>query len=197
MNPRHHPDPLYLTRLASGVLDPAFALVVRAHVDRCARCLGEIAALEAAGGALLDELAPTPLAEEALAHALARIETPEPPRRPHVLPARRKDIAFGIWYRPLYRERGTGVRAYELHVPAGRKMPLHSHGGLELTCILEGAYTDEMGHFAAGDFIEAGGELDHSPKADTGADCVCLIATTAPLRMKSLVAQAMQLYLQL
>lgn len=198
MNIRHHPDELYLARLASGGLDPALAMVVRAHLDRCACCRGDVAALTAAGGVLLDGLSPAAMQDDALARALAGIGTPEAPPAPSPpLLGRRKDIAFGIWYRPLHWDRLSRMRAYELHVPAGRRMPVHSHSGTELTCIVQGSFSDMTGHYDTGDFIATDETLEHAPHAGSDMDCVCVIASDGPLRMKGLIARSMQLYLQI
>ncbi|MDE2463477.1 MAG: cupin domain-containing protein [Alphaproteobacteria bacterium] len=195
MTIRHHPHELHLTQLAAGLLDPALGLVVQAHVDRCPSCEADIEVLTATGGVLLEDLPPTALGEEALAHTLARIDAPEP-----VFPAlpslRRHRIAGGIWYRPLYHG-ANGARAYELNVPAGRQMPEHSHSGQEWVCVLQGSFADSTGRYGEGDFVECGAEIEHSPKADADEDCLCLIASTGPMRMRGLVPRAFQLFLRL
>ncbi len=195
MTIRHHPHELHLARLASGLLDPALALVVQAHVDRCPSCEADIEVLTATGGVLLEDLPPTPLGDEALARALALIDTPEI-AQPPLPPMRRHKIAGGIWYRPLYQG-NDGVRAYELNVPKGRQMPQHRHSGQEWLCVLQGSFVDSTGRYGEGDFVECGEELEHGPKADADQDCLCLVASTGPMRMRRLIPRAFQLFLQL
>lgn len=198
MTIRHHPDETLLMGLAAGRLAPGPALVVRAHLDLCPQCRRDAEALEAAGGALLDALPPTMLGDEALARALARIETPETraPASSRQQGGKRR-IGFGLWYAPLYWDRASGARAYELHVPAGMHMPVHTHRGVELTCIVQGSFEDETGRFETGDFIAVDESLHHSPHAGPEGECVCIIACDGPLKMQSLVARAVQSVLQL
>ncbi len=198
MTIHHHPDEFLLTGFAAGRLDPGPTLVVEAHLKLCPQCRREIDALEAAGGALLDALPPSGLGDEALARALARIEAPAPKTAASKpLAGGKRRLGFGIWYAPLYWDRTSGARAYELHVPAGMHMPVHTHRGAELTCIVQGSFEDETGRFETGDFIAVDGDLHHSPHAGPEAECVCVIACDGPLKMQSLVARAVQSVLRL
>ena len=79
-----------------------------------------------------------------------------------------------------------------LRIPTGKPVPTHSHGGLELTLVLCGAFSDETGHYGRGDFQEADETLEHQPHAIAGEDCICLAVTDAPLRFSSLAARMAQ-----
>ena len=79
-----------------------------------------------------------------------------------------------------------------LRIPTGKPVPTHSHGGLELTLVLCGAFSDETGHYGRGDFQEADETLEHQPHAVAGEDCICLVVTDAPLRFSSLAARMVQ-----
>ena len=61
-----------------------------------------------------------------------------------------------------------------LRIPTGKPVPSHSHGGLELTLVLCGAFSDETGYYGRGDFQEADETLEHQPHAIAGEDCICL-----------------------
>jgi putative transcriptional regulator len=63
-------------------------------------------------------------------------------------------------------------------------MPAHGHGGMELTLVLKGAYRDEADRFARGDIEVANEDTDHTPVAEAGEDCICLVATDSRLRFK-------------
>ena len=88
------------------------------------------------------------------------------------------------------REPGTTARL--LRIPAGQRVPAHTHRGQELTLVLSGAYHDETGRFARGDFQELDSDVVHQPHAEQDIDCICLAITDAPLRFKSLAAQLAQ-----
>jgi putative transcriptional regulator len=90
-----------------------------------------------------------------------------------------------------------GATARLLRIPAGRPVPEHSHGGLELTLVLRGAFSDETGVYGRGDLQEADQDLLHQPKAAPGEDCVCLAITDAPLRFRNIAARLVQPWLNI
>ena len=55
MNVSHHPEPALLLDYATGTLADPFALIVATHMALCPACRREVAALEAVGGALLEQ----------------------------------------------------------------------------------------------------------------------------------------------
>jgi putative transcriptional regulator len=71
-------------------------------------------------------------------------------------------------------------------------MPEHGHGGEELTLVLEGAYSDKLGRFAAGDIADLGDDVEHQPVVDQDRACICLVATEAPTRFRSWPARILQ-----
>jgi putative transcriptional regulator len=74
-------------------------------------------------------------------------------------------------------------------------VPDHGHGGLELTCVLQGAFRDEDMRFARGDIEVATEEVDHTPIADISEDCICLAVTDAPLKFKGWLPRLAQPFL--
>ncbi|GAB3378247.1 ChrR family anti-sigma-E factor [Spongiibacter taiwanensis] len=97
---------------------------------------------------------------------------------------------------------GPGVRQIVLHtgegnsrllrIGAGRKMPVHSHRGSELTMILRGGYSDVIGKFNAGDVADLDASVEHQPIADADEDCICLAGMDAPLKFQGWIAKLMQ-----
>src|SRR5262249_31916378 len=65
----HHLDDATLMSFAAGSLPDALSAVAAAHVAMCARCSGEVAALESIGGVLLGELSPALLNKVEIAPA--------------------------------------------------------------------------------------------------------------------------------
>ena len=84
-----------------------------------------------------------------------------------------------------------------LFIPAGSAVPDHGHRGVELTMVLQGAFADATDRFARGDVEIADEDLEHTPIADIGADCICLAATDAPLRFRSLIPRLLQPFLKI
>jgi putative transcriptional regulator len=194
----HHPSDATLVAYVSGGLGEALALVVATHIALCSDCRRKAGAVEAVGGALLDDLPPAPMSEHAFAKLLpllgaieekpARISRlavgrdfqPPAPLRDYVGPSLSEKnwrfLAPGIGRIAVVPRSRRGVGADLLRIKPGTGVAHHGHGGTELTMILGGGYTDEIGHFVTGDFVELDGNIRHRPVADPGEDCICLVA---------------------
>ena len=79
-----------------------------------------------------------------------------------------------------------------LRIGAGKRMPVHGHGGTEITQILRGAYDDALGHFAAGDVADLDADTEHQPVTSPGEACICVAALDAPLRFPGWFARKLQ-----
>jgi len=84
-----------------------------------------------------------------------------------------------------------------LHIPAGAAVPDHGHRGTELTLVLQGAFVDQVSRFGPGAIEIVNEDLNHTPVADIGADCICLAATDAPLRFRALMPRLAQPFLRI
>lgn len=197
----HHPTEATLLAYAAGTLPEALAVVAALHIGQCSVCQQTLATLETAGGALLDEVPPAPLTNGALDRLMARIDEPPPPLPPILnpnLPAPLNRIALGrwwpigigIWYRPM-RTAGPGWAGLILGHP-GRSLPRHDHTGLEITCILSGAFVDGDGEFHAGDLSEPLTDHDQPPLVIGSEDCLCVIASEG-MRLRGLLGLGQRL----
>jgi putative transcriptional regulator len=190
-----HPSEATLAAYAAGTLADALALVLATHLAQCPDCQGSLSVLEATGGALLEAIAPVPLASDALERVLSRTEEPPPPMPPMLnpdLPAPLNRVALGRWwpigpgmrYRPL-RTRGAVWGGLVLAQP-NRSLPRHGHTGLELTCILAGAFADGDGIYRAGDLCEPESDHDIPPTVIGPVPCLCVIASEG-MRLRGLL----------
>lgn len=190
MNPRHHPSVEILTAYASGALEPGFGLVVGAHVEGCAACRAKIGAFEAASGAALSELSAEDVSADALADVMARLDetqtsAPKVDTRPlleRLTLKPKKWVAPGVWVAAVDTPHAPQNRVYLLSVAPGMPTARHEHSGAEFCTVMKGAYRDELGVFAAGDFAAAYGELNHQPMVEGDETCVCLFATEGRLK---------------
>ncbi|MGI9402320.1 MAG: ChrR family anti-sigma-E factor [Rhizobiaceae bacterium] len=91
-----------------------------------------------------------------------------------------KEFSLGEW---------DGCEAELLWIRAGRAMPAHTHGGSELTLVLNGGFSDVEGHYIRGDIAAADESVDHRPIADPDETCICLAITTAPLKLTGSMTQ--------
>lgn len=215
MTPRHHVGDDLLVSYAAGSLAEGWSLAVATHLALCPECRRRLAVAEAAGGAMLDRVAPEVPADNAWDMVKARLASPAPaapaaPVRPAskssaaVLPRPLRDYVGGDVDAVHWRALGKGAAQLRiptadgetqvrlLRIPAGKPVPQHGHRGRELTVVLSGAFTDGETLFARGDMEDADAEIEHVPTATPDADCICLAVTDAPLRFRSWIVRALQ-----
>ncbi len=220
MSHNHHPDEATLLSYAAGVLPESFDILLACHLRECEHCRAGVAEAEQLGGLLLEAIEPVTV--HSWAGELGQLEaepqllcnprpdlicvpSPElndPTQRQQPLPAPLQQLlaqgdtdlpwrwlAPGIQQIRLATSDG-GLRL--LKIAPGISIPRHSHQGSELTLILQGTYRDEQGRFRAGDLSDAAPELEHQPITEEPGPCICLVATDAPLRYRSLIASLLQ-----
>lgn len=204
----HHIPDETLQAYVTGALPHPYAVVVAAHLSLCDNCRAAAEAQETLGGAMLEAVDPAaiPVDADLRARTLALLDTPMPERPPApkasgIYPAaimaelkgrapRWKNLGAGIRQSILSEDKHGSVRL--LYIPGGRAVPDHGHGGLELTLVLQGSFSDHTGTFGPGDVQVAGGELEHQPIADPGPACISLAATDAPLSFNSFFPRLLQ-----
>ena len=103
-----------------------------------------------------------------------------------------KRLGPGMWHHRLNLSPGAEGDLRLLKIAAGRKMPMHGHGGSELTLVLDGAYGDETGTYRRGDIQDVDDDVEHTPVADADMGCICLIASERPARFRGLVVRLIQ-----
>lgn len=195
---------------AAGTLAEAPALVVATQAALDPACRRDVERYEALGGAILDAMAPAPLSagaredilalldaaprEEAPDGAAGRLpaagQVPAPLARYLPAPLERlpwRQVTRGLrdWLLPEM----AGGRARLMWVRGGTALPKHTHNGPEMTLVLEGAYRDGGRDYAAGDLQLADPSVDHQPRVETRAPCLCLVVTDAPVRLTGRVGR--------
>lgn len=154
--PQHHPEGEAWRALEPGG-DPMTALLLRVHLGHCGACRavhGPEQALESGdpGIAFLRPLLP-------------------PEDQWHWT---RRGLG-GAQVARLMKDPTTGATLSLARMPGGRAMPVHGHGGPELSLVLSGALQDGPAHLRPGDWIAHGPGHQHGPKADQGGECWALI----------------------
>lgn len=204
---RNHIPESMLMAYAAGSLEHPFALVVAAHISLCDECRAGLGAYEAVGGALLDEQTLQEVSASMKDAILAQLDD-APAAEPETMyersgvfpgpvmqalkgkPPHWKSVGGGVRQTLLHADEEGSVRL--LYIPPGKAVPDHGHNGIELTLVLQGAFSDETGRFGVGDLEVADDTLEHTPVAEQGAPCICLAATDAPLRFNSLIPRLLQ-----
>lgn len=210
---QHQPPEEMLLDYATGTLPEPVALLVAAHLTLAPESRRDVRNFEALGGAMLEDLEPESLSDDALDEVLARLDEPAPDERNRdrrapaasteidtgadagVIPAPLRDYLPRDLASLPWKQRTGEVAEYELlkdapgfrtrllRIKAGAKVPAHTHEGREYTLVLLGSFSDECGCFARGDVEVADGEVTHRPVAGSECDCICLAVTDAPLKM--------------
>ncbi len=206
----YHPSDETLAAYAAGTLGRGPSLVLEAHLAVCPECRRRLLAFESTGGALMElepfEPAPVGMLERALARldgAERRIPprprpAPPLPDAPHCL----RGWAIGPWRSvplgfQLARVSAPGdseASAVLVRLGAGGRLPRHRHEGVEYVQVLSGAFSDALGRYGPGDFIEHDEEVVHQPIAEMGCECLCLAAVDGRLRTTSLAGRMAQAF---
>jgi putative transcriptional regulator len=207
----HHLDDATILAFAAGTLGEAHGFAAATHVAYCGACRTALRQAESIGGELL--LAESDaVTDSCRAATLASLDAMQPsrPRKPSASVAEVPAVLCNLLgSQPLdnlkWKTKAPGISSFEiplshksnthlqlLRIGSGRKMPEHGHGGEELTVILRGSYSDHIGRFSVGDVADLDEDIEHQPIVDSDVDCICLVATEAPTRFKSIWARLAQ-----
>jgi putative transcriptional regulator len=130
-------------------------------------------------------------------------------RKDSVLPMPLAEYAGGSLDKVAWRSVGGGVMqavvargddgatARLLYIPGGTEVPDHSHHGLEMTLVLDGAFCDRGQRYGRGDVQIADETVDHTPVAEPGAACICLAVTEGRLKFSGLLPRLAQPFLRI
>jgi putative transcriptional regulator len=197
-----HPDATTLMSFAAGSLPEPLSAGVAAHVAMCTGCRHEMRDMELIGTELLRAMPgrtaygggpampakpqePVASAGRSPARGTRADKLPAPLAHRYGLVF--DDIAWrplapGIWHHRLALSPGVEGDLRLFKIAAGCKIPMHRHGGMEITVVLDGAFVDETGEYRRGDVLDLDEETAHEPLADKELGCICLIGSEQPIR---------------
>jgi putative transcriptional regulator len=203
-----------LFEYGAGALEEAWSLAIAAHLSFCTSCRSATEQFEALGGIALEDLSPSELDANSLALCLKTLDEQAPEGNEFsvsegsILPGVLQKYVGSDLDQIQWKRVGGGVKqaiiptkgnatARLLRIPPGVAVPEHSHNGTELTVVLAGSYVDGPHLFERGDIQQADTEVHHSPSVVGAEECVCLVATDAPLKFKSIVPRVVQKFISL
>mgnify|MGYP000144137541 FL=1 len=215
MSTNHHPDEASLLSYAAGSLPESFEILIACHLQQCEHCRTRVAQAEMVGGLMLEAMEPVAVTGREKLLALLDDETePTDVSMPLVEPDTDPDTRTHSMPDPLYQLMNEGDAGLDwkrlvpgiqqirldsvegnlrlLKIAPGISIPLHSHEGSEMTLIVQGSYSDELGRFQAGDVSDVDPDVEHQPITDGSEPCICLVATDAPLRFSGLLPRILQ-----
>ncbi len=216
MSIEHHPTDEMLAAFTAGTLDHGQHIAVATHLVACRQCRNFVRSMEQVGGAVLTELPPAAMSNRALAEVEARLNESARPSVAHMVPVlpeteipglpkfvRRyrfgtwKWIAPSVYLRSIELPYTSDTRVFLLRAGPGTKMLQHTHTGIEMTCVLSGAFRQDGTHYGPGDFDLGDETIDHCPVVEHGQDCICLVAMQGELRLKGLIGRVVQPFVRL
>lgn len=165
--PMHHPEEAAWQALEPGG-DALTALLLRVHLGHCGSCRSQHSASEAIPST-------GPSGQDAL-----DLLRPHLPSEEHWRWTRLG--LGGAQVARLLRDPATGATLNLARMPGGMSMPLHSHGGTELSLVLSGAMQDGPAHLGPGDWLACGPGQQHGPTAGQGAECWALLRIEGGIR---------------
>jgi len=216
MSIEHHPTDSMLAAFSAGTLDHGQHIAIATHLMSCPQCRTFMRSMEQVGGEVLTSLPPVAMSIDALAEVEARLterirpalaeKVPTVPETDLTgLPKFVRGYQFGNWkwiapsvyLRPIRLPYASDTRVFLLKSGPRTRMLQHSHTGIEMTCILSGAFSHEGGHYGPGDFDLGDETVDHQPIVEAGQDCICLVAMQGELRLNGLIGRIMQPFIRL
>ncbi|MCP4002204.1 MAG: transcriptional regulator [Gammaproteobacteria bacterium] len=205
----------WLLSYAAGALNPARSLMVASHLAYHDDLQESVADAEAIGGALLESMNGIDVPDRVLEQLLSSLGDAAIPEVKPVVSAGSQlpqplmefidcDIDALNW-----RFMGPGMhnarlwngpndeRLWLLKARGGVSVPEHGHNGEEWTLVIKGGYCHEVGQFGVGEIDLADEKIEHKPLIDHDEECICLVMTEGPIRIKSLVGRIAQPFIGL
>jgi len=207
LHPIHHPSEHLIAEFAAGSLSFGPALCVSTHLEQCLECASLADNFALLGAALIQEGENIEVSGDLFERVLGQIGTQSvtPFDKQSVVTAPRNGALHGLLPKSLeslpWKSLAGGVSSYTLNtgdddhsvkllrVSRGRGVFTHTHTATEFTVLLRGGYSDELGNFNAGDFVECNTNHRHAPLAHRDQDCYLLTAVEGSLKFTGLLTR--------
>ncbi len=193
-------DALMAHYVAGSLPEPARVLV-ESHLEMKPDHRGLVKDLELLAGEALETTPPATIGDRdsrlaAIFSSLPPTESKAPiilrPEKPLFPRPLRNLVGFDVdsvpWKTrlPGFKEYSTDIDGCEVSlmwIRAGRALPAHTHKGMELILILDGAFRDDRGRFGPGDISVADETVDPRPVAEKDRPCIAFSVLDAPIKL--------------
>lgn len=205
---KHHLHEEILMSYAAGSSSSSVSLIVASHITICSKCRNAVSTYEDIGGKVLDESSPIDVNTNTLNNLLNKIDDEVIEKDTLTINKIFKNIPVvlhkmlpeGQSLTDSWKKGLGGIKYFDINltdsskksharmlsIPPGKKLPNHGHEAQELTLVLEGGFSDENGHYNAGDVAIEDENNIHTPIADSNEGCVCLVVYEGNLKFKGL-----------
>jgi len=188
----------------AGSLPRPLHVLMDAHLELSPANRPIVAGLEGVAGDALEQLDPMELGDRdgALSAIFASKTSAEtnPVKRCGTMPRALADFVGHSVDDIPWKTKMPGFREFDMEdvdgchvsmfwIKPGRTVPSHTHEGMELSLIIDGAFRDERGRFGRGDISIADPSVDHRPVAEKDVPCIGFAVTDAPLRLTGSLRQ--------
>lgn len=213
----YHPEELLLQAYVEGTLDDVAAFTVAIHLESCPICKRKVTMLEnQCGDKLANAQTDTSVDDfDAMFDSIVALEQNSEPFR---APQKAKPIivnnktfmlprALSRFSSDIGEWRSYGGKVYSapidiaedcrvnlMYIAEDVRIPQHTHKGMESTLVLHGGFSDEDGHYEAGDYLVKDASIKHSPFTKPGEDCLCLTVLTEPMVFTQGVARLFNMF---
>jgi putative transcriptional regulator len=196
-----HPQDELLASYSAGSLPLSQALCISTHVERCHECGRKLQRLNRLGSELMHQLEPAPASSDLKSKLFERLDAlsvddaePAAARSASSIPRCLRQFVHGDYDELPWRRVSADIHSVELcrdfngarvellKIKPGGSAHTHTHLGDEYTVILEGAFSDESGFYARGDFLLRDHSDRHTPVATRDRECICLAVTEGPIQ---------------
>lgn len=209
-NTNFHPSTELLRQFAAGSLSGGVNIAISAHVELCEECRHHTSEFEAKAALdwmqksedkldsdfsdMISNIVNQPQLQSAATSESALNEIhmlDHSVSLPRVLA---KAASDGLVWKKL----GGGINQAQLklddetqcefiYMTPGSQTPVHKHQGTEITLVLDGSFSDELGHYNPSDFILRTHKDVHQPRSDEG--CLCFAVLDSPLTFTKGIAR--------
>jgi len=213
-----HPSQELLSSFAQGELSSGMSIALSAHIELCEACRGKTSEMES--NAIMSwlqtpEEAAAPDFSDMVASIVNQPQSSEERNRDEyavqemhmlnhsvVLPrVLAKAASEGLVWKKLAGGINQALVKLDdetqcefIYMTPGSQVPVHKHQGSEVTLVLDGSFSDELGHYRASDFVVRTKDHIHRPASDEG--CLCFAVLDSPLTFTKGLARLMNPFLE-
>jgi putative transcriptional regulator len=218
MTINHHPDDASLVSFVAGALEASFEIVVACHLSQCSHCRDKILQMENVGHSMFQAVAPVmPKGRDDFLASLGVMESSETIAsnqridsmpcddgliRDVTIPSEITRVLNGEAKSLQWKSVAPGIQQIKLEcqdnnlsllkIAPGTSVPLHGHQGSEMSMVIQGSFSDEIGRFRPGDVEDICTGMDHQPITDRSEDCICIVALDGPVQFHGIMPKLFQ-----
>ncbi|MCC7305869.1 MAG: cupin domain-containing protein [Alphaproteobacteria bacterium] len=198
-----------LLAYAAGALDQAQSFAVAVHLALSPRARNFVHNCEALGAAMMECCEPEQMKSSSLDNVLGRLDRPYRAEERKASVRLPEDVRIPVHLlecitcrpcQPHWRPMIPGLRIMELPLECRRsqvrfmkarpaaRMPAHTHEGMEITLVLDGAYMDDTGTYRRGDLLVIDDDRAHGARVCREKGAVAMMVTSGPIRLTGLAS---------